>query len=76
MLHTNVSGPGETNASDGVCVSDVHLDGSSLLFDDLIKLLSFYCISRYVHQYQFVHNLICAHTLHTLNKYDNSYTWI
>lgn len=49
---------------------DVHLDGSLLLFDDILKLVSFYCISRYVYQYHFVsfyirkvcRNVSCADT--------------
>lgn len=50
VLHTSridSSGAGVTNSSTVRHVSDVHLDGSSLVFDDVFKLVSFYCLSRY-----------------------------
>lgn len=34
-------------------LSDVHLDGSSLLFDDVFKLVSFYCVSRCVQKHSY-----------------------
>lgn len=51
MLHTNridIYGTGVNNTSTAVHVSDVHLEGSSLVFDDVLRLVLFYCISRYV----------------------------
>lgn len=47
----DTTGTGGTNSSTVLHVSDVHLDGSSLLFDDVFKLVSFYCISRYLYEY-------------------------
>lgn len=43
-----------TQSSFVVHISDVHLDGSSLVFDDIFKLVSFYCVSRYVYKKQFI----------------------